>query len=196
MKQLQFVLFSGTVVQVPCDTVVVPIPSDERPLRREAGWVDWRVCGAISRQLVNGYVGGVKDEIVLLPAPKPIAAERLLLVGLGPSKRLQARGLQRAIRLACEKILSLRGGLALLALPAAVDFSLDAQPIVRGCLTAVAGLREDARLCFALALGLKRARTLEAALAAVADDAREKQVEIGVDWPEAEVEPTSIGATP
>ena len=100
MKRLDFELYSGSAVQVRCDTVVVPVPADERPLRAEAGWIDWRVCGAISSQLASGYMSGQKGEVVLLPAPAPLDATRLLLVGLGPSKRLDGRGLQRAISLA------------------------------------------------------------------------------------------------
>ena len=189
MKQLGFELYSGTAVQVPCDTVIVPVPSDERPLRAEAGWVDWRVCGAISSQLASGYMAGKKGEVVLLPAPKPLVATRLLLVGLGPVRRLEGRGLQRAISLACDKMLSLRAGLGLVALPEAVDFALDAPALVRGCFQSLARLRSDQQLRIAFASGLQRGRTLEAALADLAGEAPGKGIEIELLWPEAAVEP-------
>ncbi len=195
MKQLEFQLFSGDVMQIPCDTLILPLPSDERPLRGEAGLVDWRVCGAVSEHLVSGYVTAKKGEVVLLPAPRPLAASRLLLVGLGPGKRLQGNGLQRAVSLACDKILSLRAGLGLIALPGAVDFALDAPPIVRGCCVSLARMRGDARLQVAFALGLERARTLEAALAGLGTIAPEKGIEVSLEWPEAEVQPAGASAT-
>jgi hypothetical protein len=194
VKQLEFQLFSGGVMQIPCDTLIVPLPSDERPLRGEAGLVDWRVCGAISEQLVSGYVTAKRGEVVLLPAPRPLAATRLLLVGLGPGRRLQGKGLQRAISLACDKILSLRAGLGLVALPGIVDFALDAPPIVRGCCASLARVRGDARLQVAFASGLERARTLEAALAGLGNLAPEKGIDVSLEWPEAEVQPA--GAPP
>lgn len=189
MKLLEVRLYSVGVTQIPCDTLVVPLPSDERPLREEAGLIDWRVCGAISEHLLSGYVSAEPGEVVLLPAPRPLAASRLLLVGLGPRERMQGKGLQRAFSLACEKILSLRAGLGLVALPGAIDFALDAPPILRGCFAALARVRGDGRLRIAFASGLSRARTLEAALAGLGTVAPEKGVEISLVWPEAELQP-------
>ena len=187
MKRLEFLLYAGSPSTVPCDTLVVPVPADERPLGGEAGWVDWRVCGAISRHLASGYVSGEKEEVVLLPPHRPLGAARLLLVGLGPAPQLEGRGLQRAMTLACEKILSLRGGVALVALPAAIDFALDAAPLARGCFASLVPLRGEACLEIALASGLQRARTLEAALAGLSQEALDKGVELVISWPEAEM---------
>lgn len=185
MKELRFKLFSEPVIHAPCDTLVVPVPADERPLRGEAGWVDWRVCGAISRQLASGYVGGERGEAVLLPAPRPLGAARILLVGLGPCARLEGRVLQRAFCLIADKLVGLRADNALLALPAAIDLVLDADLLVRGCIQTLSSIKGDASIRVGIAAANDRAAALEAAVASVAHDARSRRVAIDLSWAES-----------
>lgn len=187
MKQLEIALFEEPVIRAPCDTLVVPLPSDERPLRGEAGWVDWRVCGAISKQIASGYVDGARGEAVLLPAPRPLTASRILLVGLGSCARLEGRVLQRAFSIVAEKLLGLGADLALLAPPGAIDFAEDADLLVRGCIQALSSARGDACLRLGIASAAGRVQVLERALAAVASDARSRQVSLGLSWPTADL---------
>lgn len=183
MKQLDFKLFAEPVIHAPCDTLVVPVPSDERPLRGEAGWVDWRVCGAISQQLASGYVGGSRGEAVLLPAPPPLGATRILLIGLGSCQRLEGRVLQRAFCILAEKLVALRADMALLALPGAIDLSVDAELLVRGCVQALSSVRGPARLRVGLAAAHERGKALEAAVAAVTPAAHTREVTLSLTRP-------------
>jgi hypothetical protein len=181
VKQLELQLLPESVVHVPCDTLVIPVPADERPLRGEAGLVDWRVCGVISRQLADGFVAGKRGEAVLLPAPRPLRASRLLLMGLGPAGNgLEVRSLQRCFCTAAEKLLAMKAELALLAPPEAVDLTLDAELLMRGCVQALSAERGPARLRVGMADAPSLARALQQAAAAVEPEAYARRVELHI----------------
>jgi Cytosol aminopeptidase family, N-terminal domain len=69
---------------LPVDTVCLFVTEDERPLGGAAGFVDWRLCGQISRLLVDGFFRGTRGESLLLPSNGRIGAPRLVVLGLGP----------------------------------------------------------------------------------------------------------------
>src|SRR5512133_3223020 len=56
----------------------------ERPLQSLAGWVDWRLCGALSRALRDGFYDGGEREALLLPSAGRIGAARVFFFGLPP----------------------------------------------------------------------------------------------------------------
>jgi hypothetical protein len=56
----------------------------ERPLQGLAGWADWRLCGALSRALRDGFYGGGEREALLLPSAGRIGAARVFFFGLPP----------------------------------------------------------------------------------------------------------------
>ena len=64
MSRLELSLFPGSVAEAPANTILALIPEDERPLRGDAGLVDWRLCGLISKHLRSGYVTGQLGEAV------------------------------------------------------------------------------------------------------------------------------------
>ena len=184
MKQLEVVLFAEPAIRVPADTLVIPVPRDERPLRGEAGWVDWRVCGALSAQLTSGFVSGVRGESVLLPAPRPLAAARILLIGIGNTGRLDGRVLQRCFSTLGEKLLSLRADQAVLAFPGAVDLSYDADLLVQGMLQALSALSGSARLTIGIGEAAEREAPIRAALANAAPSAAKRKVDLQLRGPE------------
>ena len=96
MKLLELLLYPGPVSEAPGETLVAFIPEDERPLRGDVGMVDWRLCGALSHELISGFVTGAADEVVLLPLEGPFEARRVLTVGLGPCEKIPGRALRRA----------------------------------------------------------------------------------------------------
>jgi hypothetical protein len=56
----------------------------ERPLQSLAGWVDWRLCGALSHALRDGFYGGGEREALLLPSAGRVGAARVFFFGLPP----------------------------------------------------------------------------------------------------------------
>ncbi len=69
---------------LPVDTVCLFVPEDERPLTGAAGYVDWRLCGQLSRLLVDGFFKGTRGESLLLPSNGHIGPPRVVVLGLGP----------------------------------------------------------------------------------------------------------------
>ncbi len=74
----------------------------ERPLQGFAGYADWRMCGAISRAIRNGFFLGQAEEALLLPSGGRVRAGRIFCFGLPDEVPLQADGFLRAARQACE----------------------------------------------------------------------------------------------
>ncbi|HSM92727.1 MAG TPA: peptidase M17 [Anaeromyxobacteraceae bacterium] len=72
----------------------------ERPLQGLAGWVDWRLCGALSHALRDRFYGGGEREALLLPSAGRVGASRVFFFGLPPLP-LDAAGFAAFARTAC-----------------------------------------------------------------------------------------------
>jgi hypothetical protein len=57
--------------------------ADERPPRGICGFIDWRLNGMISKEIMQGRIGGDFEEKIVIPFPRRIGTEILLLFGLG-----------------------------------------------------------------------------------------------------------------
>ncbi len=79
------------------DSLCLFISEDERPLPGVAGYVDWRLCGALSRVLLQGFFSGARGDKLLLPSDRRIAPYRIFAVGIGPSSGLSAPALNEAL---------------------------------------------------------------------------------------------------
>jgi hypothetical protein len=94
--------FSGVPPdRVEADCLVLFLHADDRPPVGAAGLVDWRLNGALSRLLKDGWYGAAFGETLLLAFARRTRAQRVLAVGLGPrpesdAARLRAAG-QRAL---------------------------------------------------------------------------------------------------
>lgn len=58
--------------------------ADERPFKRVAGLLDWRLSGKLSSLAKKGFVSGAAGEVVLLPGRPQLPFDKLLVFGLGP----------------------------------------------------------------------------------------------------------------
>lgn len=72
------------------DALCLFIPEDERPLRGLAGFVDWRLCGSLSKILrLERYTGALGDPL-LFPIFRGLSVRRAFCFGLGPQCAFQA----------------------------------------------------------------------------------------------------------
>jgi len=183
VSRLEISLFPGSVVEAPADTILVPLPEDERPLRGDAGLVDWRLCGRISEQLRSGYVSGALGEAALLPGSRPLSPARILLVGTGkPPARGGARPILRAMRTAAGKLLMMKSPAALLACPGAIDFAEDAVALLRGLVHGLAENQTEIGLHVILPDGQRKERALLSALGEVVPGAHSWGISLNVSW--------------
>jgi hypothetical protein len=103
--------------ELQTEIIVLPFFSDERPLCGAAGLIDWRLCGAISRKLMAGYLDGSFGEKALVIAPSKLKSEALLFVGLGESRAFDTKVAERACALIAEALTEAKVSTAALALP-------------------------------------------------------------------------------
>lgn len=78
-----------------CDSIAVGVTTDTRPLVGAAGYLDWRLCGRISRMLQAGVATGAAGEKVLLPTLGRLGATRIFLFGWGPERSVFDQAQQR-----------------------------------------------------------------------------------------------------
>ncbi len=138
MKRFELVLYTGAVIHAPGETVLLLLPEDERPLQGNAGWIDWRLRGAVSRHLAADFLKGGSNEAALITAGPPLQATRLLALGIGPKDSLVGYALERTMAEASDRLLALNVPEALLALPGAIDLESEAEIILRGLLRGLA----------------------------------------------------------
>ena len=79
------------------DAVVCLLTEDQRPLEGGAGFVDWRLCGALSRAIVSGFFQGSPGEKLLVPSDGRLPAPLVFAVGLGRLGSVTTLGLEHAL---------------------------------------------------------------------------------------------------
>ncbi len=87
---ITFQLLHADLPDVETDLVVVPIFSDLIPLKGEAGHLDWRLNGRISRLIKNKKISGTFEEVTLLYRKHKIACGAVLLAGFGKTADLDS----------------------------------------------------------------------------------------------------------
>ena len=182
MTRFELALYAGSVVHAPGETLLLPLPEDERPLRGDAGWVDWRLCGAISRQLLSGYLTGKLGEATLLAGRAPLRAVRFLLLGVGCCADLGKGGIQSVMGEAARRLRQLRSRSALLALPSGIDLDGGALDLLRGLVMGLAAQPEGSPFRLVVPDAASRVATLEAALAALLPEAKASGLALEVGW--------------
>ncbi|MGB5365360.1 MAG: M17 family peptidase N-terminal domain-containing protein [Polyangiales bacterium] len=107
----------GSLDELQTEVIVLPFFSDERPLQGAAGLIDWRLCGALSRKLMAGYLEGTFGEKALIANSGKLKSERLLLFGLGESTSFDEGVAKRACALIAEALREAKVSTAALTLP-------------------------------------------------------------------------------
>jgi hypothetical protein len=79
------------------DALCLFVGEDDRPLPGSAGYVDWRLCGALSRVLQSGFFVGAREDSLLLPTDGRLRVPRIFVMGLGQRRGLEGRCLGEAL---------------------------------------------------------------------------------------------------
>lgn len=107
--------------ELEASALAVFIPSDVRPLKGVAGFVDWRIDGALSRCLLRGFFHGLEKEVLLLPVQTRSWRRRFFLFGLGHSKALGRERLHNHCEFALDVLQ--RAGVSSVVLAAPAGFA-------------------------------------------------------------------------
>lgn len=110
------------------DAVCGLLTEDERPFSGALGYLDWRLCGALSRVVTSGFFKGAPGERLLVPTDGRVPPGRVFVVGLGRLATVTDVGLEHALGQAAQ-MLAKAGvesvALTFPALPAAVAPALE-----------------------------------------------------------------------
>lgn len=93
------------------------VTEDERPFGGATGFVDWRLCGELSRTAASGFFRGAPAERLLLPTRGALPARRLFLVGLGRADALSKGALEQALEGAARMLAGAQVASVALAFP-------------------------------------------------------------------------------
>jgi hypothetical protein len=75
----------AAIDQLTVDALVLPFYQVRAQPRGPAGFVDWRLCGRLTKLLSSRSFEGKRGEAVLMGPISRIAPSRILLFGLGPA---------------------------------------------------------------------------------------------------------------
>lgn len=125
------------------DSLCLFVAEDERPLRGTAGYVDWRMCGALSRVLRGGFFTGSSGDCLLIPTEGRIAMSRIFAIGIGERQRFGTEALGEVLSNAAGVLTKAQVATVALEIPGAgaVDESTRAASLVKQFLPAFKGGR-------------------------------------------------------
>lgn len=98
------------------DALCVLVAEDERPLTGAAGFADWRLDGALSRVLLDGFFQGQWGEQLLMPAVG-LPLGKLVVLGLGPVAKADQGRLDEALSKAAATLRRLGASSVALGVP-------------------------------------------------------------------------------
>lgn len=84
------------------DALCLFVSEEDRPLPATSGFVDWRLCGALSRVLKAGFFTGASGDCLLLPSEGRLPMPRIFVMGLGSRRALDTEGFGAALASAAE----------------------------------------------------------------------------------------------
>jgi hypothetical protein len=108
---------SQEVDQIQVEALVLSFFQDERPLKGSTGLSDWHMCGRLSRLVMNGFVDGRFGDPMLMPAPRRMACEKILVLGLGPRAKFDIDLYRSVVNSACDILRKLNVTRFALSLP-------------------------------------------------------------------------------
>ena len=72
------------------ESIAMCVTTDVRPLSGASGFLDWRMCGRLSRLLTGGKMTGEVGETLMTSSNLP-HIKRVFLFGFGPSDRVEVQ---------------------------------------------------------------------------------------------------------
>ena len=178
-------LYPGSVEHAPGETLLVLLPEDERPPAGDAGLIDWRLAGEISKKLHSGYVSGARGDAALLQGRAPLCAKRVLLQGVGPAEPLREGPpsvVAAMMQGAMQQLRAIHSRYVLLALPQAVDFPKRAPELLRGLLQSLANAEAPAVFRLVVPDAARNAPALESAVSSLLHDAHVQGIDLQAGW--------------
>jgi hypothetical protein len=88
------------IKKLETEALIVGFFEDVRPLKGVAGELDWLLCGALSRLVLEKKMRGSLGEVALLTSRGKVPAQKVFMVGLGQRADFSLQNLRSAARTA------------------------------------------------------------------------------------------------
>mgnify|MGYP000423084757 CR=1 FL=1 len=102
---------------ITIDTFALFLFEEDRPPRGLCGLVDWRLCGRISKMILEGKTSGRLRESVLTPAYGRLPCRRVVIFGLGSRHDFSLNRAREVSWFMCETLHKLRAPSFAISLP-------------------------------------------------------------------------------
>lgn len=101
---IQLVLSSVPLDEIPGKVALATFFEDVRPLKGITGLIDWRLNGKISELILQGKISGQFSESLIMPAQGRLAADEILLFGLGRYQGISEKQLESGFQRMIDKL--------------------------------------------------------------------------------------------
>ena len=115
---------------------------DDRPLKGNAGLMDWRFNGTLSRLILQSRFSGERGEALLMPTWGRVEASELMLLGIG-EKKVHDSDVPHLLGMMVEKILQKGNSSFALSVSDFVSGMFEWRNAVRLFMSMMAGNKED-----------------------------------------------------
>jgi len=102
---IQLKITSDTLDDIDSQLGLVLAYQDVRPLRGQAGLLDWRLNGQLSEFILKNKFSGNFGEALLMPSAGRVGVQEVIILGLGDSQEIQDQNIPNYVSLILEKIL-------------------------------------------------------------------------------------------
>lgn len=140
---IQLKITSDTLDEVDSRLALVLSYEDIRPLKGQAGLVDWRLNGYLSELIQKRRYQGSLGEALLMPSQGRIAAQELMILGLGSQAQIHEPDIPRFVSLILDKVLQKKNTSLSLSLSDLARGMFEWRNTVRLFVSMLSGREED-----------------------------------------------------
>jgi cytosol aminopeptidase family protein len=102
---IQLKITSDSLDEIETQLALILAYQDVRPLRGQAGMVDWRLNGQLSELILNNRFSANLGEALLMPSKGRIPSKELMILGLGRQQDINDKDVPRFVSLILDKLL-------------------------------------------------------------------------------------------
>ena len=134
---------SDSLDEVDSQVALILSYSDIRPLRGQAGLVDWRLNGFLSKLIVNDRFNGQLGEALLMPSQGRLGPKELMILGLGSQVQMREEDYPKLVTMILEKLLLKKNPSISLSLSDLASGMFEWRNAVRLFMSMLSGREED-----------------------------------------------------
>ena len=134
---------SDSLDEIDSQVALILSYSDVRPLKGQAGLVDWRLNGFLSQLISGERFGGRLGEALLMPSQGRLGPKELMVLGMGNHGEIREADYPRLVTLILEKLLLKKNHSITLSLSDLAQGMFEWRNAVRLFMSMLSGREED-----------------------------------------------------